>query len=157
MKSVKYITLYLISFFIRHFFKVNANLLVFSSRGGVGFEDNSKYLFLYTLHNTDYECLWITKNKMLLEELKSAGYNVKYYFTLAALFEVLRAKAIFFTHAASDVMPVVYNKATMKINLWHGIPIKKIALMDKNMSIITKYKCKIYKHFYTYFISNSEY
>lgn len=157
MKSVKYITLYLISFFIRHFFKVNANLLVFSSRGGVGFEDNSKYLFLYTLHNTDYECLWITKKKMLLEELKSAGYNVKYYFTLAALFEVLRAKAIFFTHATSDVMPMFYNKATKRINLWHGTPIKKIALMDKKLGVIIKFKYKIYKFFYTYFISNSEY
>jgi CDP-glycerol glycerophosphotransferase len=154
MKYLFFLLLYLLSFIFRPFFKVNKELLIFSARGGVGFEDNPKYLFLYTLKNTNYRCIWITKDKKILSEMKQNGYEVYYYLSKDALFLTLQANSIFISHSITDVMPISFNKKSKIINLWHGIPIKKIALLDKNQTLKSKILYKLNKRIITYFISN---
>jgi len=157
LKYLRFILLYVVSFFIRPFFKIDKKLLLFGVRGGTGFDDNTKYLFLYGSNYKDYNCVWISKDKNIIKRIRKMGYKSEYYFSLNALKLGLKANAIFITHSLSDVMPIFYNKKTQVYNLYHGIPMKKIEFLDKNIPL----RGRLMNHWKskrtTYFATNSSY
>ncbi|WP_251460279.1 CDP-glycerol glycerophosphotransferase family protein [Weizmannia agrestimuris] len=157
MKYLKYVFFYFISFFLRYFYRTDPNLLLFGSRGGTAYDDNSKYLFIYGNTYTSFNCIWLSKDIELVRKIRNQGYQAEYCFSWTALRLGLKANAIFITHSLSDVLPVFYNRQTKVINLHHGIPIKKIEFLDKNIPlrgrIMNYWKSKKT----TYMISNSEY
>lgn len=155
MKHLNFVSLYLFSILIRPFFKINENLLLYSARGGVGFEGNAKYLFLYSNRHTKYINIWIAKSRKLVEEINNLGYTAVYYFTWEALVLSMQARAIFITHSLTDVMPVFYKKKTIVIDLWHGIPIKKISFLDKNLGLKSRIMDILKSYRVDYMISNS--
>ena len=155
MKYLSYILLYLVSLPLRLLFKIDNNLLLFSSRGGIGYEGNSKYLFLYSNRNTNFDCVWISKSKKIVSDLKNEGFRVCYYFSWKAIKLGLSAKAVFVTHSLSDVMPVFYNKKTLVIDLWHGVPIKRISFLDKNLKFKSRLMDFIKSRRVDFMISNS--
>ncbi|MGG1071853.1 CDP-glycerol glycerophosphotransferase family protein [Priestia megaterium] len=157
LEYFKYGVLYFLSFIFRPFFSINSNLLLFSARGGRGYEGNTKYLYLYSSQYTDYECVWITKDLEILKMLNQSNYRCVYYFSMEALKLSLQAHAVFITHSLSDVMPVFYKKKTKIINLWHGIPLKNIEFLDQNMSLKGKINNTIKSKRTNIFISNSKY
>lgn len=154
---IKYIILYILSFFLRPFFSVNSNLMLFSARGGRGYEGNTKYLYLYASKFSDSTCVWITKDMEIYTSLLKEGHKCAYYFSWEALKLCLQAQYVFITHSLSDVMPVFYKKQTRVINLWHGIPLKNIEFLDQNMSLKQKFNNSIKSKRTNVFISNSEY
>jgi len=157
MKYLKYLLLYLLSFFLRAFYSTDSRLLLFGSRGGTAYDDNTKYLFIYGNTYTSFNCIWVSKDRELVRKIRNQGYQAEYCFSWKALKLGLKANAIFITHSLSDVLPIFYNKKTKVINLHHGIPIKKIEFLDKNIPlrgrIMNYWKSKKT----TYMISNSEY
>jgi CDP-glycerol glycerophosphotransferase len=156
MRIIKFIILYTVSILIRPFIKIDKQLLLFSTQGGRSYDGNAKYLFLYCSKYSNYDCVWITKDKKIGKEINDSGFKSLYYFTWKALALSLKAYCVFITHSLSDVMPVFYNSQTIIINLWHAIPIKNVSFLDNNLSM----KARILDFWRdkrcNYFISNSE-
>lgn len=110
---------------------------VFSSK--YGFSDNSKYLFLYYLEQ-GHNCVWVSSDRTCYHEveniLKSHPQSKVINKNSLNLLGVLaRSKYIFVTHSFFD-LGVFVTKSCPIINLWHGIPIKKMgydSINDKEL------------------------
>ena len=111
------------------------NLWVFGAWSGERYADNSKYLFEYINKNySEIRAIWFTRNKDVYKLVKSKGYEVYYGYSLQSVLLGLRAScSIFVQSNLSDCMPFLNNKKTKLVQLWHGIPLKKIGY-DDNLS-----------------------
>ena len=156
MKVIKFIILYTLSILIRPFITIDKQLLLFSTQGGRTYDGNAKYLFLYCSKYSNYDCIWITKDKKIEKKIINSEFDAIYYFTWKALILSLKANCVFITHSLSDVMPVFYNSKTIIINLFHAIPIKNVNFMDKNLSMVARILDFWRDKRCDYFISNSE-
>ena len=123
---------------------------IFGAWFGEKYADNSKYLFEY-VNQTDpkIRAIWLTNNKETINLLKNKNYEVYYTYSVKGYYYSSRAFYSFITTGFSDVNK--YIPATNIINLWHGIPLKKIVYDDRinssdNLGIKNKIKQKIF-HF----------
>ena len=113
------------------------------------FVDNSKYLFHYvSKHHPEISSYWVTDDLQLLAELKSKGYNVVKRKSLAGIYIMCRAKYVFFSAYISEVNFWLTSGAKL-VNLWHGLPLKKIEfdidsgfLAEKYSKSMTKTRLK---------------
>lgn len=142
-------------------------IYIFGAWFGNKFSDNSKYLYLQASKDKDIRCIWITKNQKVYQDLKDRGIEVYMHKSLRGIFYQLRAKYYFTCTADYDVNSILLGGAR-HINLWHGIPLKKIMWDDKisnvfhKKSLVKKVISKIYNlllYFpkrHQYLISSSE-
>jgi len=105
--------------------KIEENLLIFGAHQGEAFIGNTKYLFLYFNEFSDYECIWVSRSKEVVRELRERGFNSLYAFSFKAFSKLRKARCIFITHGIGDVLPIKFSKKTKLIFTWHGNPIKK--------------------------------
>lgn len=96
---------------------------------GERFADNSRYLFLY-LNEYKKELglkkvIWVTNNKTILCKLKNNGFIVYKKWDIRCIYYHLRSKFHFIDHSHDDINPF-FSIRSKRINLWHGIPLKKI-------------------------------
>ncbi len=124
--------------FLSKFIKKDKKIWVFGAIRGQNYMDNAKYLFEYIHKYTDIKAIWISKNETLVKELQEKGFNAFYEYTSEAQFYSRRAKVAVITHRGnrkkSDLPFQTFSKKTKIIQLWHGIPLKKIAYDDKVFS-----------------------
>lgn len=111
------------------FIKKNNKVLLFGDFSGIRFGDNCKYLYLYlyekkSKYNLEH-IIWITKNKDIFTELKNKGYEVYYKYSLKSIYWHLKAKYHFVDQGEGDILGY-FSRAAIRINLWHGFPLKKI-------------------------------
>lgn len=133
-KMIKYIfiiqppslfILYLLYFF-SIFFPRNKKVWVFGSPKNT-FLDNSKYFFLYVSENYKKHIrpIWISGDKKILNKIRSYGYECYYRWSLKGLWYCLRSYVYIYSSYSSDINFWTSGGA-LRINLWHGIPLKKI-------------------------------
>ncbi len=90
------------------------------------FSDNSKYLFLYVVNNRpEIEAVWISRSRIVIRELRDLGFKAYLPYSFQGIKYGLRAKVYFFTNSSADINFWTSGKA-LKVNLWHGIPLKRI-------------------------------
>lgn len=119
------------------FIKKDSQILIIGSWFGERFADNSKYLYLYLNENKEKynlkKIIWITGNKnikrQIEEELK---YEVYMKYSLKSIYYHLKAKFHIIDQSSKDILNIL-SVGAIKINLWHGIPLKKIGAFMKNM------------------------
>jgi CDP-glycerol glycerophosphotransferase (TagB/SpsB family) len=129
IKEIKYWgQLLLIPFYwLSYLFPRSSDIWVLGSTFGNRFTDNPKYFFLY-LHQYQKEhtrAIWISKSReviKLLEENHLEGY---YLYSLRGIWFSLRAKVYLYDNYSKDISFMLSGGA-IKINLWHGVPLKKI-------------------------------
>ena len=115
--------------------KVNKKIWIFSSTDNEEFNYNSRALFLYVRHNLPE----ITPKYVINDEKKRRSLKERYgdYFcetqSLTGMIEVCRA-GVWFTSAGMPVYAIGSGKHHTIINLWHGVPLKRIALLEANVS-----------------------
>lgn len=106
---------------------VKKGLWVFGSQGGRAFADNSKYFYLYVEKSrTEISPVWISQSVKVVRKLKETGHKCSYNFSLVGLYNVLRADTIIFCTSRNDILFVFPKRGRKIINLWHGMPMKKI-------------------------------
>lgn len=128
IKNVIYELLFICLYFVSFITPKRSDLWVFGAWLGQKYGDNPKILMDYVQYkNNKISCYWITKDKKLFIELEKMGVNVYYYASLQGLIAQLRAgKAIFSHSIQSDFFAPCISRRTQRIQLWHGVPLKRI-------------------------------
>lgn len=103
----------------------NKNIWLFGSFGG-SFNDNAKYLFLHICENhPEIKAIWISNNKNTVKFLQDKNFNSYYKWSIKGLFYSFIGKVYFYNAYISDINTWTHGNA-VKVNLWHGTPMKKI-------------------------------
>ncbi len=136
---------------IRSFFiKKEENIWIFGAIQGNKYQDNAKYLFEYINEHTDIIAIWLTRNPQVIDDLKSKGLPAFNMFSKVAIDYAQRAQIAIITHRGSnqnaDLPFYAFSNKTKVIQLWHGIPLKKIGYDDKIFSFSANEKSFEYKY-----------
>mgnify|MGYP004457017685 CR=1 FL=1 len=101
---------------------------LFGSTFGRRFADNPRYLYLYVSQNKEklgIRPIWISHNENVVKMLNDKGYEAYMYHSFRGLWFALRGKVYLFDNYSKDIN-FWQSGGALKINLWHGIPLKKI-------------------------------
>ena len=139
--------------------KPDKDIWIFSSTDNERYNYNSKYLFEYVLNNEkDIHPYFVVNDDSLREKLKSK-YGEDFFIetkTKSGIKKVLSG-GVWFTSAGLPLYGLKLNKKRLIINLWHGIPLKKITLMENKVSKLKKYYFnKIFSQNYSYILTTSK-
>ena len=121
----KYFVMYLTMLMPRDY-----KLCVFGAWLGERFADNSKQLFIEAQRRDDIRAVWISKEDSVIEERRSLGYEAYKWNSLKAVWLQLRAKYAVVSNGISDLQHTYLGNAVI-IDLWHGIPLKKVCYDNK--------------------------
>lgn len=128
-------TLYPLSFLVPR----KANLWLFGCHSNQ-FADNSKYQYLWTAHNAkDIEAVWISGSKSVVKKLRSEGYVAHMRWSWAGLLVGLRAGVYVYSSYLEDINFFTSGTA-MRVNLWHGVGLKKIEFKIKEGPLKKNYR-----------------
>lgn len=123
----------------------NNKIWIFGAWFGEKFNDNSKYLYLYVLHNQpSIRPIWLTKNKKVIREMKEEGYECYYTYSLKGFYYSIQSGIAIVCQGTVDVNRFVLGRKK-KIQLWHGTPLKKIHFDAKKKNKISKIE-KLYQY-----------
>ncbi|KZW98856.1 hypothetical protein JL49_20915 [Pseudoalteromonas luteoviolacea] len=146
---------YLIRFL---FIKNSEDYVLFGS--AFGYRDNSKYLLLRSLELGYQNFYWVAKSQSEFELLSKDGVPALLYGSEIWKNKVAHCKAAFFTHGIHDIAPSL-PKDTLKVNLWHGIPLKKMGYdSEVDLKAIRRRKCLLLSDVYQswdYLLASSEF
>lgn len=107
----------------------SSKIWVFGSWYGEKYSDNSKYLFEYVNRNSNLLPIWIAKDKRIVREIRSLGFRCYSASSIIGVIYQLRAGYSFVTQdIESDLNVYCYSWNSKVVQLWHGIPLKKIGL-----------------------------
>ena len=138
MKKIKKLLVYTFNiplYLIAKIIPKDKNIWIFGAWFGEKYGDNSKYLFEYVNKNhPEIRAIWLTKNKETLNIIRKKGYKVYYSYSFMGYLYSLRACFSFISTGFNDINHFVFTK--FYINLWHGIPLKKIVYDDKLVNSI---------------------
>ena len=103
-------------------------LWLFGSTFGRRFADNPKYFYLYVSQHREelgVRPVWISHSREIVRFLNKNGYEAYYYHSVKGIWFALRGKVYLFDNYAKDIN-FWQSGGAVKVNLWHGIPLKKI-------------------------------
>lgn len=129
VKEIKYWSqiLLLPAYWLTYLMPRDKKLWVLGSTFGRRFADNPKYFYLYLSQYKaeSIKAVWITKNREILELLKQNELECYYLYSWKGIWNSLRAKVFLYDNYSKDICFTLSGGA-IKINLWHGVPLKKI-------------------------------
>lgn len=114
---------------------MDRRLVLFGAWEGTRYLDNPKYLFLAALERRvedDLRPIWFTRDRQLRDQLRERGLPVVCAGTVQGVLAQLRAAAVVYTHrAAADFDAALLHWRTLRVQTWHGIPLKRIGFDDE--------------------------
>lgn len=139
--------------------ELDFHIWVFSSVDNCNFNYNSKYLFFYVREQLpQIKPVFVinnTKKRKQLTEEYGHGYFVDGLCS-DGMKMILRA-GVWFTSAGLPVYEWKGNPERIVVNLWHGIPLKKIVLMEEKQSFLRRFYFKhLFSSKYTYILTTSK-
>ena len=145
---------------LEHFGQIrpDSHIWLFSSTDNSHYNYNSRYLFEYVKENLPEITPLFVINDPELRNSLSSKYG-KQYFIETEVYRVLRqalSAGVWFTSAGLPAYGTGLHKKRLIINLWHGVPLKKIALLDPNLKKAARiYFKKIFSENYTCILTTS--
>ena len=106
----------------------NKRIWLFGSTFGRRFADNPRYLYLYIDQHRErlgIRPIWISHDEKIVKMLNDNGCEAYMYHSLKGILFALIGKVYLFDNYSKDINFWLSGGA-VKINLWHGIPLKKI-------------------------------
>jgi len=119
------ITLSVLIPFFRKLIRKDENLWIFGESYGLGYSGNSKYLFKYVTQNTAIKAVWLTRCIEIKREIIQEKGRAELFLSFSAIRLCLKAGTYAFSHGAKDLLTILPDFAIV-VNLWHGMPIKRI-------------------------------
>lgn len=115
--------IYFISFLVPR----NKKVWLYGSTFGKRFADNPKYFYLYMSqhHKEDIRSIWISRDREIVRKLKEKHYEAYFIKSFKGFFYSLIGAVYLYDNYTKDISFWLSGRA-MKVNLWHGIPLKKI-------------------------------
>lgn len=145
--------------YVRNCGVIYHNRWLFSSVDNTEFNYNSGYLFEYVLKNhPEIEVYYVINDEEKREKLNRLYHGDYFINTLneEGMEKALSCKT-WFTSAGLPIYAKRLYQHYNIINLWHGIPLKKIALKDKNLGFFSRLMFKkIFSDNYRYILTSSE-
>ncbi|ENV5902925.1 TPA: hypothetical protein I7288_06600 [Vibrio parahaemolyticus] len=101
------------------------NLIIVGAWYGKQYKDNSKAVFLKLIESSSHETYWITKDRDLAKKIPKGLY----YHSIKGIIVQIRAGIILYSMSVEDdFSSTLIPRNRCFINLWHGMPIKKIGI-----------------------------
>ncbi|MGB1262267.1 MAG: CDP-glycerol glycerophosphotransferase family protein [Cognaticolwellia sp.] len=103
-------------------------LWVFGAWFGQRYSDNPKAFFEYINHQQpDINAIWICKNPDVITQVRALGFKAFHEKSLLGIYYQLRAEFAFVCQSLhDDIYAPCIGQSTQVVNLWHGLPLKKI-------------------------------
>lgn len=145
---------------LEHFGQIrpDSHIWLFSSTDNSHYNYNSRYLFEYVKENLPEITPLFVINDPELRNSLSSKYGKQYFIeteSIQGIRQALSAGA-WFTSAGLPAYGTGLHKKRLIINLWHGVPLKKIALLDPNLKKAARiYFKKIFSENYTCILTTS--
>ncbi len=116
-------------YWLSGFFPRNPKIWVFGN--GTGYSGNSKALFEYLLINkTDISVYWVTNDVKVFNILLAKSFPVIKKTSIEGIYLTFRSK-IRFSCISNDDVNFWTGRNSIRVQLWHGIPLKKIGKSSK--------------------------
>ena len=145
---------------LEHFGQIrpDSHIWLFSSTDNSHYNYNSRYLFEYVKENLpEITPLFVINDPQLRTSL-STKYGKQYFIETESIQGIRQALSagVWFTSAGLPAYGTGLHKKRLIINLWHGVPLKKIALLDPNLKKAARiYFKKIFSENYTCILTTS--
>ncbi len=108
------------------------NLWVVGGWFGDRFADNSKAFFLYVHRFTKKRVVWLSRNNEVIKQIRSSYSGEAFHvWSPWGIWFSLRASVHIIDQSFFDINPWTSNGA-LCVNLWHGIPMKKVGKYVNN-------------------------
>lgn len=145
---------------LEHFGQIrpDSHIWLFSSTDNSHYNYNSRYLFEYVKENLPEITPLFVINDPELRNSLSSKYGKQYFIETESIQGIRQALSagVWFTSAGLPAYGTGLHKKRLLINLWHGVPLKKIALLDPNLKKAARiYFKKIFSENYTCILTTS--
>ena len=145
---------------LEHFGQIrpDSHICLFSSTDNSHYNYNSRYLFEYVKENLPEITPLFVINDPELRNSLSSKYGKQYFIETESIQGIRQALSagVWFTSAGLPAYGTGLHKKRLIINLWHGVPLKKIALLDPNLKKAARiYFKKIFSENYTCILTTS--
>ena len=145
---------------LEHFGQIrpDSHIWLFSSTDNSHYNYNSRYLFEYVKENLPEITPLFVINDPELRNSLSSKYGKQYFIETESIQGIRQALSdgVWFTSAGLTDYGTGLHKKRLIINLWHGVPLKKIALLDPNLKKAARiYFKKIFSENYTCILTTS--
>ena len=145
---------------LEHFGQIrpDSHIWLFSSTDNSHYNYNSLYLFEYVKENLPEITPLFVINDPELRNSLSSKYGKQYFIETESIQGIRQALSagVWFTSAGLPAYGTGLHKKRLIINLWHGVPLKKIALLDPNLKKAARiYFKKIFSENYTCILTTS--
>lgn len=145
---------------LEHFGQIRPDfhIWLFSSTDNSHYNYNSRYLFEYLKENLPEITPLFVINDPELRNSLSSKYGKQYFIETESIQGIRQALSagVWFTSAGLPAYGTGLHKKRLIINLWHGVPLKKIALLDPNLKKAARiYFKKIFSENYTCILTTS--
>lgn len=145
---------------LEHFGQIrpDSHIWLFSSTDNSHYNYNSRYLFEYVKENLPEITPLFVVNDPELRNSLSSKYGKQYFIETESIQGIRQALSagVWFTSAGLPAYGTGLHKKRLIINLWHGVPLKKIALLDPNLKKAARiYFKKIFSENYTCILTTS--
>jgi CDP-glycerol glycerophosphotransferase len=135
----------------------NKKIWVFGAWYGQKYSDNSKYIYEFILQNyKEIKPFWITKNREIYSELKSKQFPVFMANSWEGIKICLCCYYTFISSTAEDINEYCLN-GSIKIWLWHGMPLKKILYGEDKYIKLSNIRKLLIKYFNPYHYIKPDY
>ncbi|AUI45723.1 CDP-glycerol glycerophosphotransferase family protein [Bacteroides fragilis] len=125
-EKIKYLLIGILIYPFKKICPIQKGIWIFGAQGGEKYVQNSKYLFEYVLRHSA-NAFWVTQSKSVYLSLKEAGLPVLYNLSFKGIRYVLTAEyVVFSTEISKDILYTCKRDGRKIINVWHGMPMKKI-------------------------------
>lgn len=160
MNKIKKLFMYIFAILLSKIIKRDKNIWIFRGFAD-NYVDNSKYLLEYVNSNTNITSIWLTNKVDTCEEVIKKGFSCYMKKSIKGIYFAIKAKFHFY----GDYNDYLTSQGAITINLWHGIPLKKIEFDIstgplKNIFDGSSKSKRLYHHIYkkpNYVLSTSSY
>ena len=121
------IPLYWLSYFVPR----SHNIWVFGAWEGLRYADNSRHVFEYVCEKEpDIRPIWLSRDRMIVHNLRISWREAYLINSYKGFWISCRAGVVISSNGKDDINRPAISRAK-KIQLWHGVPLKRIEHDDK--------------------------